>query len=430
MPLKSADLAKLLADKTKKALAAGKAETVKEMKGLVAGMVAEKMGTGTAEYKTLAAAVLKEVLTMIPQASVFAEGSQAKNIDTRSGFDGMSKKALDELGRRVLFAVTPKALHADLFPGMTAKALSVQVGSAGGYTLPEEFVAEVARKLVHTSVFLGTCRIWNGVEMQGKMPRETGTVNVTIGNELVTPAQTQFALGSLTWQLQKRMALTNLPQELWKFSGIDILGLLSTMFAEQFQKTEDYYYLLGSGSQQPMGLLTQQTGMNSVLLSGSSIQWQDILNLKHGVKSQYRLEKESCVFMMNNDTIRKVAQLSDDQNRPVFLDRGPEGIGGANIPPQTVGFLAGHAVLENPYLPGPVAEALNSTTNSAVAPKATIVFGNLKRGYYAFKGQTMEVKTSDVAYDAFLNDGLYTRAIDFFDGKPAIPEAMAIMTGV
>ena len=97
MPLKSADLAKLLADKTKKALAAGKAETVKEMKGLVAGMVAEKMGTGTAEYKTLAAAVLKEVLTMIPQASVFAEGSQAKNIDTRSGFDGMSKKA--QIGR-------------------------------------------------------------------------------------------------------------------------------------------------------------------------------------------------------------------------------------------------------------------------------------------------------------------------------------------
>ena len=226
------------------------------------------------------------------------------------------------------------------------------------------------------------------------------------------------------------MALTNLPQELWKFSGIDILGLLSTMFAEQFQKTEDYYYLLGSGSQQPMGLLTQQSGMNAVTLIGGSIQWQDIINLKHAIKSQYRLERESCAFMMNNDTIRKVAQLTDDQNRPVFLDRGSEGIGGASIPPQTVGFLAGYPVLENPYMPGPVAEALNSTTNSAVAAKATIVFANFKRGYYAFKGQSMEVKTSDVAYDAFLNDGLYTRAIDFFDGKPAIPEAVAILPGV
>lgn len=425
---KVADLAELLAEQTKKALAAHKVETAAELKGLVDALVAEKMGTGSNEFKSLAALVAKEVMAVIPQGSVF-DPANAKNIDTSAGFAGMSKKALDELGRRVLFAVTPKSLHEDLFPGLNAKALSVQVGATGGFTLPEEFVAEVARKLVHQSVFLGSCRVWNGVSMMGKLPRETGTVNVTIGNELVTPAQTGFTLGNLTWQLQKRMALTQLPQELWKFSGIDILGLLATMFAEQFQKTEDYYYLLGSGSQQPMGLLSQTSGMNAVTMASGQLQWADLLTLKHSIKSQYR-NAPGCVFMMNNDTIRKVSGLTDDQNRPVFIDRGSEGMGSANVPPQTVGFLLGYPVLENPYTPGPVAEALNSTTNSAVASKATIIFSNLQRGYYAFKGQTMEVKTSDVAYDAFLNDGLYTRAIDFFDGKPAIPEATALLTGV
>jgi HK97 family phage major capsid protein len=95
-----------------------------------------------------------------------------------------------------------------------------------------------------------------------------------------------------------------------------------------------------------------------------------------------------------------------------------------------VGFIAGHAVLENPYVPGPQCETLNGTIITSTATTSQVVFGNLERGYYAFKGPQMEVKTSDQAYDAFLNDGLYTRAIDFLDGKPAIPEAIAILTGV
>jgi HK97 family phage major capsid protein len=211
---------------------------------------------------------------------------------------------------------------------------------------------------------------------------------------------------------------------------VDVLNLLATMFAEQFQKTEDYYYLLGSGSGQPMGLLTQTTGMTSLAIAGASTAWPDIFRLKHSLRSQYRIEKSSCVFMTNNATIELLATLTDDQNRPVFLDRGAEGMGGPNVPPQTVGFMAGHAVLENPYTPGPSAETLNNATLSSVATTASVIFSNLERGYAVFKGPTMEVKTSDVAYDAFTTDGLYTRAIDFIDGKPAIQEATAILTGV
>ena len=62
--------------------------------------------------------------------------------------------------------------------------------------------------------------------------------------------------------------------------------------------------------------------------------------------------------------------------------------------------------------------------NNAARPTVEMNFAT------AFKGQALEVKSSDVANDAFLNDGLYVRGIDYFDGKPAIPEATAILTGV
>ncbi len=420
------EFATLLAEQTKKAINASKVETVAELKALVPGLISEMLGEGANGFKSLSEMLFKDVMQRIPQASVFKQDG-AKGYDAELGLRSLGDGRINELADQVLFALTPAGLRGEMkrFEGKNVKALSVATGSSGGYTLPEEFVAEVARKLVHISTFLGSCRIWSGVDMIGKMPRETGTVSVTIAGELVTPSNTQFALGQITWALQKRMALTNLPQELWKFSGIDVLSLLATMFAEQFQKTEDQYYLLGSGSQQPMGLLTQTTGMTSLAISGSSLVWQDTLRLKHSVKSQYRLEKDSCVYMTNNAVIEKIAELSDDANRPVYIDRGKEGMGGPNIPPQTIGFLNGHAVLENPYTPGPTTEDPAGTSTTA-----KIVFSNLKRGYFAFKGQSMEVKTSDQAYDAFINDGLYTRAIDFFDGKPAIPEATAILTGV
>lgn len=418
------DVAKFLAEDTQKRLADHKAQTVTEMKSMIAGAISDALGEGTAGYKALSNMIEKEVLLRVPTASLFKD-DKGKGYNPKTGFADMSEKAVNDLAKRVLFAVTPRGFQQEMeiFKGMDAKALSIGTGSSGGYLLPEEFIAEVARKLVHQSVFLGSCRVWSGVEMIGKMPRETGTVSVTIAGELVTPANTQFTLGQITWALQKRMALTNLPQELYRFSGIDVLNLLSTMFAEQFQKTEDNLYLNGTGSLQPMGLLTQTTGMTTLAIAGATTQWQDLFRLKHSIKSQYRLEKKSCVYMMNNDTIEKVSTLVDDQNRPVFIDRGSEGMGGPDIPPQTVGFIAGHAVLENPYTPGPVTEGTVATT-------AKIVFSNLARGYYAFKGQTMETKTSDQAYDAFINDGLYARAIDFIDGKPAIPEATAILSGV
>lgn len=423
MPIKTSEIGTIIGEQVKRKLDQNKIQTVAEFKKAIPAMIAEALGTGTNEFKSLAEAIHKDVLQRIPQASVFAADG-GKGYNPEHGFSGMNQKQASDMRDRVLFAVSSPDMRRELFAGKDAKALSVGTGSSGAFLLPEEFIAEVARKLVHISTFLGSCRVWSGVDMIGKMPRETGTVSVSFQQELTQPSNTQFSVGQITWALQKRFSLTQLPNELWKFSGVDVLNLLATMFAEQFQKTEDNYYLNGSGSQQPMGLLTQTTGMNTGAISGSALQWQDLVKAKHGIKSQYRVEKGNCIWMMNNDTIRIISNLADDQNRPIFQDRGPSGIAGPSIPPQTIGFIEGYPVLENPYTPGPVTEATGTFTTSQ------IIFSNLMRGYYAFKGQSMEVKTSDIAYDAFITDGIYTRAIDFIDGKPAIPEATYILTGV
>ncbi len=422
MPLKMNELATRLAEGVKTQINASKVESVAELKAMIPGLIAESLGTGTSEFKTFSDALYADVLQRIPQGSLFAS-DKAKGYNPEIGLASLGEKALKDMRDSVLAALTPATLHGHLLSGVDAKALNTQTGSEGGFLLHEGFVAEVARKLVHISVFLGQCRVFSGVELTGHMPRETGTVSVEVGGELISAAETQFALGNLNWALNKRAARTLLSREIWRMAPIDALNLLTTMFAEQFQKTEDLLYLTGSGSKQPMGLLSQTTGMNSLAIAGVSLDWKDFTRLKHSIKSQYRLERANCAFMMNDATIQLAADLADDQNRPIFLDRGPSGIAGANVPPQTVGFILGYPVLENPYMPGPV-------TEGTVVATSKVVFANFSRGYFAFKGPQMEVRSSDQTTEAFEKDGLSVRATDYLDGKPAIPEAVAIMSGV
>ena len=188
MPLKMTDLAALVATELQHKLKASKAETAKEMKTLRASLVADALGTGTPGYKNLSAMIEKEVANRIPTAALF-QPNKGNDYDPAKGISGMSKKSIDDLGRRTLFAVTPPGMRdrlldsSPLFSGpegqAAKKAMSIGLGSSGGYLLPEEFIPEIQRKLVHESVFLNLCRNWTGVEMQGKMPRETGTVAVT-----------------------------------------------------------------------------------------------------------------------------------------------------------------------------------------------------------------------------------------------------------
>lgn len=411
MTIKINDLATQVAEQLKKQIEAGKVETSAKAVEAAKAAVTEALA---GEAKNLQAAITADVLQRIPKGAVYTPGG-AKGFDPELGLASMGKGELKALRDRVLFAMAPK-----MFEGADAKAMSVQVGADGGYLVPEEFIAEVQRKLVFVSNFRSLARVFNGVGLKGSIPRETGTVTAAYFGEAKSITLSAPTLGALTWGLSKRAARAQLTRELFRMSDVDVLGLLATMFAEQFQLLDSRVYLTGSGSGQPMGLRTQTTGMGSLAIAGSTLNWKDLVRLKHAVASQYRNEAGSCAFMAHNDVISKIAQLVDDQNRPIFIDRGPQGMGGPNIPPQTVGFVLGMPLVENPYAP----------TNLGAGSASEIYFGNFKRGYVIFDAGTMETKTSEETGDAFETDTIYTKATAYDDGKPAIPEALAILTGV
>lgn len=429
-------LASNLAENLKENINNGTLLTVAGVK-LHLDKIVEDAGLGTQGIAGMADAVKALVLSSIPASSVFNQ-NRAEGLNPEVlGMKGISKERALEVKAELALSFMGRADLGDLATRLgvtrefmvaakgrmdenTKKTMAVATGAGGGFGVPDEFIAEVQRKLVYSSNFRGNVRTWSGVGLKGSIPRETGTVTVSYQGELTTPTVTDAALGELVWGLNKRFTLMSLSNELLRFSPINFVELLSTMFAEQNRVKDDSVFLSGSGSNQPTGLRTIKTGMNTVAQAAANLDYDDLVNIKHALPVQYR--NDGSWLMMNNTALKLVAKLRDNDGRPLFLDRGaaPGAIGGPNVPTQTIGFILGLPVIE-----------LNSLLDNYGAGSNTTEIWHLnKKAYSIFEGPGMEFQTSDVASDAFTTDKIYARGISYDDGRVNIAEAAAYLSGV
>jgi HK97 family phage major capsid protein len=305
-------------------------------------------------------------------------------------------------------------------PKEEQKALGLAVGAEGGFLVPEEFIAEVDRKLVAAAVFRPNARVFPGVGKKGSMPRETGTVTMLWENENVATAETgNPSFGQIIWNLNKLKALTKLSTELFQNEKIDITDLLSDMIAEQAALTEDAAFMNGSGAGRPTGLRLMP-GYETIAQIGANLAYDDFVNIKHLMLKQYR---NGAAWMMHNDIIALAAKMRDDYDRPVFLDMSLFGGQGTNqnIPAQTVGFILGLPIFEQNDIPTDLGGGSN---------ESEILLANLKRAYFIFDGGNMEMSSTTEGFGTFESDQIAVKGLKFVDGKGANEDALVAGTGI
>lgn len=303
-------------------------------------------------------------------------------------------------------------------PENERKALGLDVGSEGGFLVPEEFIAEVDRKLVKRAVIRPNARVFTGVGKKGSMPRETGTVSVTWEGELVATAETgNPSFGKHLWNLNKMKALTKLGQELIDNAAIDIVDLLAEMLAEQVAVTEDNVFMVGSGVNRPTGL-RNLVGVTALAQVGANLVFDDLVGVKHTLAVQYR---NNAAWLWHNDIIELVAKMVDGAGRKIFLDLSIMAGQGTNqtIPAQTVGFVLGHPVLEQNDIP----------TNLGAGAESEGWFGDLKRAYFIYDGGTMEMSSTTEGWGTFEEDAVGVKGLKFVDGKGANEDAIVYGSG-
>ncbi len=294
------------------------------------------------------------------------------------------------------------------------KALGLTTGAGGGFLVPEEFIAEVQRKLTRDVIFRNISRVFTGVGRNGVLPQETGTVNVTWSGENVTNAEnTNPTFGSLSWSLNKLIVLEKISNELVRESEVDILDLVTDMIAEQVRIGEEIEFMDGSGSGRPTGL-RKLAGVGSRNQAGANLAFNDFVDTKHDLLSQYR---RVAVWLIENTRLALTAKIKDSNGLPIFLNIGQLGGKGVTdtVPVNTIGFILGSPVFEQNDIP---------TNLGGGTDESEIWYGDFKRAYAIFDGGTMEVSSTMEGFTTFETDQIAMKATKFVDGKGNIAEAV------
>ena len=288
-----------------------------------------------------------------------------------------------------------------------AKALSEGTDSAGGYLVPEEFLAKVLdiAKDVGYIRKLGTVvtmkRDTLNIPVLSAKPSvswvgEAGTIN---------PAQPTFGQAALV--AKKAGIIVPITSELLEDSGVDLINLLAKIFAEAFAEGEDDQAFTGDGTVFT-GVLSD-TNVNTVTMTSgktsfSDVTADDLINLVAAVPSRAAMNGR---FVMHRTILAKIKTLKDGNGTYLFDPKDRT--------------IWGYPVITSDVMP---------SLSETAADTPFIIFGDLSYIYLGDRKQ-MSVALADQATigsdNLFEKDMIAVRAIERIAINVAMPNAFAVL---
>lgn len=240
------------------------------------------------------------------------------------------------------------------YGNVIARAQSEGVGSAGGYLVPVEFSNKIIEKLKAFGGFGQAAEqlvTSDGRELPYNTNDDTadGTAGITPENALITYGQ------DLTFAQRKLMAYkydtagaNSLPLkvswELLQDSAIDLPTFISKKFAERIQRKLAKDFVVGTGVNEPQGVLHGGLSEATAWSSNTTPTYADFVNFIHSLDPAYR---EGASWAFNDATLALVEKLVDLDGRPLIWNAGSDL---SNGPGKT---LLGYPIVVDQAFPNP-----------------------------------------------------------------------------
>lgn len=210
-------------------------------------------------------------------------------------------------------------------------------GTAGGYSIPQGFLAEIDQQMKLISPFfeeMSASPTSVARSVFGYIPTETGNdlpfpTNNDTGNtgELLGENSDAFAnstdatLGQVTFKAykfsSKPMKVSN---ELLADTGVDLPGFLAELLGTRIARTANTYFTTGTNSSQPQGIVTGASA-GKTTAGATAITFPEIIDLEHSVDAAYRRSR-SCRFMLHDSVLAYLKKLtigsSSYDSRPLW----------------------------------------------------------------------------------------------------------------
>lgn len=261
--------------------------------------------------------------------------------------------------------------------------------TAGGYTIPQGFLAELEAKRLFFNNLRGVARVIR-TETGNTLPFPTTDDTSNLANltaENTAPSATDITFGQVSLGAYKLDSLVQVSNELLRDSGLDLANEIAAILGERIGRKEAAFFATGTGSSQPQGVVTGASA-GATAATTTTITLANIMSLVNSLDFAYQ---QGASFMLHQSVWNTILQLADSQNRPLFLD-----LINGNSP-----RLLGYPVVVN-----------NNMASSIAASAVTILFGDFSK-YYIRQAGDLEIIRLDERYaDAYQTGFMVVERVD------------------
>ena len=257
------------------------------------------------------------------------------------------------------------------------KAMNVGTPADGGYAVPIQQDRDIMRLLTDLSPMRQVCRVMTvGTEDYRKLVNLGGTASGWVGETDARPATAGPTLAQLKPSFGELYANPEVTQKALDDIFFNVEGELSQDISESFAVLEGKAFLSGTGTNQPVGLLTAKTSADAdsarafgtvqhiatgVADSFPAKDPADILiDLIYSMKAGYRTGAQ---FMVNSMTLATMRKWKDGDGNYIWQPAMQNG---------QPGSIFGYGYVTNEDMP------------SAGAGAIPVVFGNFQQAYVIF----------------------------------------------
>lgn len=265
-------------------------------------------------------------------------------------------------------------------------AQGVGTGSAGGYTVPQEFMRqlEVAIKAYGGMRDVATViQTASGADMPFPTSNDTGNAGAILAeNAQITGQDVAFGVVTLkSYMYTSKLLLVS--YQMMQDTAFDLEAWLAMRMGERLARAENAHFTTGTGSGQPNGVVTAAvSGKVGTTGQTTSIIYDDLVDLLHSVDPAYR---KTSKFMLADSTLKVIKKLKDTTGRPLWS----AGVSAAD--PDTI---LGYQYSINQDMPAMAANA------------KSVLFGDFSK-YYIRDTQGAMIRRLDERYADYLQVGFF-----------------------
>lgn len=277
--------------------------------------------------------------------------------------------------------------------------LSIGTDTEGGYLVPDEYEQRLIDALQEQNFFRQLATIITTSSGDRNIPVVSSHGEAAWMDESGLYTESDDTFGLISLGAYKLGTAIKVSDELLNDSVFDLEGYIATEFTRRIGAKEEEAFLVGDGKKKPTGVFV--SAQNSVTTSGTSITFDDVMDLYHSLRVPYR---KNAVWLLNDTTVKALRKVKDGNGNYIWQPSVQAG------EPDTI--------LNRPYY-------TSSFVPDLAAGNKVMAFGDFSY-YWIADRQGRSFKRLNELYAA--NGQVGFLASQRVDGKLILPEAVKTMT--